>query len=339
MKKAVIFVIVIISALILSVSCTQSYPNGSNTGFSGEKADELRLVGTIGPLSIPMAYLAENNSLEEVANKTTFEVWANPSQLQAILSGGQADFVSMPTNSAAIFYNRGMNLQLLDSSIWNILYIVTADTSINSISDLKDKSLLVPFQGAAPDAVLKNICQSSGLNMEKDIELVYVTDAIQASQMLLSGQYDYALLSEPSATSAIAKGSSSGLELKRALNMKTEWEKVSDGSSSTPIAGTVVLGEIAEKQEIVEVFLSEYEKAVSWMMNNPVEAGELGERALSEQGFKAEVLTASLQNIDWNFTEAADAKGDLEEYFRALSETSSDFIGGKIPDEGFYYGK
>ncbi len=44
------------------------------------KINTIRLVGTIGPLSIPLAYMFENNSLASVAEKTTFSTWATPVQ-------------------------------------------------------------------------------------------------------------------------------------------------------------------------------------------------------------------------------------------------------------------
>jgi NitT/TauT family transport system substrate-binding protein len=303
------------------------------------RIDTVRLVGTIGPLSIPLAYMVEHNSMSSVANKTTLEIWANPTQLQAIVSGGQGDFVSLPTNSAAMFYNKGVSLQLLDSSVWNILYLVTPDTSVKSVQDLKGKRVVVPYQGAVPDGIFQAVLKRQGLDPAKDIDIFYAPDPVQASQFLVSGQEKYSLLSEPSATSVILKARASGKTLVRALNMQTEWRKGTGDSSSTPIAGTVVLGAMKDRPDIVKVFSSEYQKAVKWMLANPEEAGKIGARVLAEQGFTAEVLTESMQNIDWRFVTAADTRSDLEAFFGALAQVSPNFIGGKVPDGGFYGAK
>jgi NitT/TauT family transport system substrate-binding protein len=331
-KFRVIIVLFIALSLLMTPSCGNSTPTTS-------KLPKIRLVGTIGPLSIPLAYMVEHNSLASVADETTLEIWANPTQLQAIVTGGQADFVSLPTNSAALFYNRGISLQLLDSSIWNILYLVTADTTITSVIDLKGKKVVVPYQGAVPDAIFRVVLKQHSINPDSDIEIIYAPDPVQGSQLLLTGEEQYAILSEPSATSVILKGQSSGKDFVRALNMSTEWQKATTQTSPTPVAGTVVLGNIKDRPDVISAFLTEYEKAIKWMLANPAEAGEVGAKVLTEQGFSADVLTQSMQNIDWEFIPAQDARLNIEAFFNALAGISLNFIGGKLPDEGFYYRK
>ncbi len=281
--------------------------------------------------------MQQNNVLASIADRTELNIWATPTQLQAIITGGQGDFVELPTNSAATFYNKGVSLKLLDSSIWNILYLITPDTAIKSVTDLKGKTVVVPYQGAIPDAMFKFICQKQGINPDTDLTILYAPDPVQASQMLISGQQKYVLLSEPSVTSAILKGKSSGLTFVRALNMQTEWQKATGGKNSTPIAGTVVLGALKDRPDIVNTFITEYQKAIQWMLANPVEAGNVGAKVLAEQGFTAAVLTESMKNIDWKFVSAVNARPDLEAFFDALAQVSPNFIGGKLPDNWFYY--
>ena len=300
------------------------------------KVDNIRLIGTIGPMAIPLAYMAENNVLSSVANKTTFSVWATPTQLQAIIAGGQGDFVSLPSNSAATYYNKGVSLRYLDNSIWNILYLVTSDPNIKSVKDLKGKTVSVPYQGAVPDAMFQSLCKQAGMDPAKDLTIFYTPDPVQASQRLLTGQDAYVLLSEPSATSAIEKGKSTGTTYFRAFSMANEWNKTS-ASKTTPIAGTVVMGDLKNRPEIVKVFVTEYAKAVQWMLANPADAGQVGARALADQGFTAPILTESMQNIDWRYQSSADVRPDLEAFFNTLSLVSPNFIGGKLPDDGFYY--
>jgi NitT/TauT family transport system substrate-binding protein len=342
--RMLIWVLVLISLLLIP-ACSPDGPVITTISTTPgpdsiqTKVENIRLIGTIGPLSIPLAYMVENNVLSSITQKTSFSIWANPTQLQAIISGGQGDFISLPTNSAATFYNKGVPLQLIDSSIWNILYLITSDTSLKSVTDLKGKRVVVPYQGAIPDAMFRFVCQKQGLNLDKDIEIYYTPDPIQASQLLLTAQEKYALLSEPSATSVILKGKASGLNFIRALNVKTEWDKAAGGQFSTPVAGTVVLGDIKNRPVLVNIFKSEYQKAIQWMLANPVEAGNVGASALVEQGFTAGVLTESMKNIEWRYISAKDARSDLENFFGTLMQISANFVGGKIPDNGFYFGQ
>jgi NitT/TauT family transport system substrate-binding protein len=341
MKKIAILCILAVLLLWAATACgsggTATTSPASPGSPSAARLDTVRLVGTIGPLSIPLAYMEQNNSLASIADETTLTIWSTPGQLQAIITGSQGDFVSLPTNSAANFYNRGVHLKLLDSSIWNILYLVTADTGITTLTDLEGKRVVVPYQGAVPDAIFRFVCQEQGIDPDTDLEIIYAPDPVQASQLLLTGREQYVLLSEPSATSVILRGQQSGITFVRALNMETEWEKATGGESSTPVAGTIALGDIADRPEIINTFMAEYQKAIQWMLDNPVEAGNLGAEVLAEQGFTPEVLTESMNNIDWRFTPAADARPDLEAFFNALATVSPNFIGGQIPDDDFFY--
>ena len=61
------------------------------------------------------------------------------------------------------------------------------------------------------------------------------------------------------------------------------------------------------------------------------------ETELPELGLKAAPMTESLKNITWEFTPAAQARPSLEAFYQALSEISPEVIGGKLPDDGFYY--
>jgi NitT/TauT family transport system substrate-binding protein len=281
--------------------------------------------------------MVENNSLASVAQKTSLSIWATPAQLQAIITGTQGDFLSLPSNAAALYYNKGVKLQYLDNSVWNILYLVTADTSIKSMVDLKGKTVLVPYQNAVPDAMFQSLCQQYGLDPAKDITITYAPDPIQASQSLLKGTDKYVLLSEPSATSVILTGANSGLNFVRAINVGAAWHNSTDGNSVTPVAGTIVLGDMKDHPDIVKVFMAEYAKAVAWMLTNPDQAGEVGARALAQQGFTAPVLTASTKYTEWRYVKAIDARSDLEDFFNTLSKVSPNFIGGKLPDDGFYF--
>ncbi len=314
-------------------------PSGCNTAEVSGKLPVIRFVGTIGPLSIPLAYMVKNNVMNEVAETMSLQTWATPQQLQAVIVGGQADFVSLPVNAAATFYNKGMELKLLDCSIWNILFLVSSDPGIESVADLAGKRIVVPYQGAVPDAVFSYILQNSTLDMKEDVDIYYTPDPVQASQLLISGQEQYALLSEPSATSVITRAASSGTSLHRNLDMNEEWVLASGGTSQSAIAGTIALGGMTANDEVIAVFLEKYREAVTWMMENPVEAGELGAEVLSEQGFTAEILTGSLENITWRFVPASEGYQDIEAFLLALMSVSVNYTGGRLPDKEFYYEK
>jgi NitT/TauT family transport system substrate-binding protein len=329
--------LVIVLALTAIVAAGCGSPTTTTSPGAVPKLDKLTLVAPPGPMAIPLAHIAVNNKLASVAKKTELVVWENAEQLKAIVAGKQGDFVTMPSNSSAIFYNKGLALKLLDVSVWNITYLVTSHPDAVSFADIKGQSLVVSLQGSVPDVMFQYIATKEGLDPLKDFKLRYVTDPTQAAQLLLSGQVENAVLSEALATAAILQSKSSATPLRRAFAFDKAWAQAVGGSALSPIAGTVATAGVMDKPEVVAAFQREYKAAVEWMLANPAEAGKLIETSLPELGLKAAPMTASLQNITWKYTPAAEARASLEAFYGALAELSPEVIGGMLPDDGFYY--
>ncbi len=319
-----------------TVAPTTTSEAATTTSAAVTKLEKLTLVAPPGPMAIPLAYMAVNNKLADVADKTEVVIWENPDQLMAYVAGGQGDFVTLPSNNSAIFYNKGIKLQLLDISVWNITYLITRDPAAASFASIKGQSLTVPFEGSVPDLMFQYIAKAEGLDPQKDFDLRYATDPTQAAQLLLSGQVDNAVLSEALATAVLLQTKTAEKPLRRALAFDEAWVEASGGTES-PIAGTIATASVLDKPEVVAAFQREYEAAVSWMLDNPEEAGQLVETQLPQLGLKAAVMTASLQNITWRYTTAVDARVSLEAFYQALSELSPQVIGGKLPDDAFYF--
>ena len=308
----------------------------TSTSAPTGKLDKLTLVAPPGPMAIPLAYMAVNNKLADVANKTEVVIWENTDQLKAYVAGKQGDFVTMPSNSSAMFYNKGLKVQLLDISVWNITYLITSDAAAAGFADIKGQSLAVPFQGSVPDLMFQYIVKAQGLDPQKDFKVRYATDPTQAAQLLISGQVQNAVLSEALATAVILQTKATAKPLHRALAFDKAWTEASGGTES-PIAGTVATASVLGRPDVIAAFEREYAAAVQWMLANPEEAGKLMETQLPQLGLKAAVMTASLQNITWKYTTAVDARASLDQFYQDLSELSPEVIGGKVPDDGFYF--
>jgi len=86
---------------------------------------------------------------------------------------------------------------------------------------------------------------------------------------------------------------------------------------------------------VVKRFKEEYNKSLAWYKANPKEAGELIVKTLSmldAVGVADSIPYVKLESID-----AKTAKKDLEFFFNILKKNNPKTIGGKLPDDGFYY--
>lgn len=110
---------------------------------------QLVLAGPPAAVSFPLLHMMESGALAEVADEVSFRLWSNPDQLRALALDGKADFMAMPTNVAANLYNRGVDLQLTNVSVWGVLWIVSRNPDLNTLADFRGEEIAVPFRAAS----------------------------------------------------------------------------------------------------------------------------------------------------------------------------------------------
>ena len=110
--------------------------------------DEQKIVvaGPIASVSHPLFYMIENDVLKDLNKKIEFRLWNNPDELRALILRGDVDFIALPTNVAANLHNKGVDLKLLNVSVWGILQLISRDKDLKTIEDFKGKKIVVPFR-------------------------------------------------------------------------------------------------------------------------------------------------------------------------------------------------
>jgi NitT/TauT family transport system substrate-binding protein len=300
-----------------------------------QKVDKIVLSTPFSPLAMPMAYILENNLLEEYADSVELVVWNNPDQLRAQMSGDDVDFVSIPSNTASIFYNKGVNLKMLKVSIWRVFYIVSEDTTVRGIEDLRGKKVLIPFRGDQPDLVFQSVCQRAGLDPMKDLEIQYVPSPQDIVMNLVGGKADYGLMIEPVATIASMRGAEKGKKITRVVDLQEEWGRLLNLEPRFPNAGVAAMPIILEYPEIVDTFAEIYDQAVEWSTAHPKEAGLLAAKYV--KGVPAPAFAKALEYTTFESHSSAVVKKELETMFTEFLDLNPASIGGKLPDDALYY--
>ncbi len=312
----------------------------SNTLIAGEKLDKIVISGPFASVSHPILHMIETNALSDVADKIEFKLWKNPDELRAMAIKGDVDFIALPTNTAAILNNKGVDIKLLNVSVWGILGMISRDNSLKSLKDFKGKKIAVPFRADMPDIVFKQLLKKEGLDPKKDFELVYVASPVDAMQMLIMRRIDHALLAEPAISMALRKTKSFPVsivapELYRSVDLQEEWGKIFGTNGDVPEAGVAVLGRM-KNEHVIKRFQEEYAKSLAWYKANQKEAGKLVVKTLdmlNQDGVADSISHARLKNLT-----AVEAKKDLEFFFNILKEEDPKSIGDKLPKDSFYYG-
>ncbi len=312
-----------------------SEQNNSISTGNNQTLNRISIGGSPIVITILMAYLAKQSQLQEAVKEIDFRIWKNHDQLRADAVSGTLQVSATPTSLAANLYQKGVGIKLLNVLVWGILYVFSTNKNVNTWQDLKGKTILVPFRGGLPSQLFTFLAKANNLNPQTDIKIEYTSDFAQAVQLLLAGKGDIALLSEPAGTGAEIRGKQQNLQVRRILNLQEEWGRVTKRKPRIPQAGTLALTSLIDQHpEVIQVIQTELKSAVDWVKQNPDDASELGAENL---GLKAPIVKNSLQYTPLEMVSAAEAKEELEFWFERLIEQNPKFLGGKLPDDGFYY--
>ncbi|EGB13310.1 ABC transporter substrate-binding protein [Pseudodesulfovibrio mercurii] len=295
--------------------------------------EKLVLSGPPAPLSLPLVRLAQQSPAGLPAME--MKQWRNPDIMRAWMVSGEAQVSAAPANAAAILYNKGLPVRLLDVNNGGILSLLTRDPSVKDFTDIKGKKVLLFYRGDIPDTIVRYLAAKQGIDPDADMTVSYADSPFEALQMLLSKRADTVLLPEPAAMAAVLKAKASGMELHRIV-LQDVWEKVTGNTLFLPLGGTICQASMAEKEpQTVAALRTGIGQAVDWINAHPAEAAQ---QSADFFGLKAPVLQKSLETFPIRRLPAAEARKDLEFYYKALMELSPKLTGGKLPDDAFYLG-
>ncbi|MGP2657531.1 ABC transporter substrate-binding protein [Malaciobacter sp. WC5094] len=305
-----------------------------------QNEEKIVVAGPFASVSHPMILMQNSDAFKDIGKKIEFRVWRNPDELRALALNSDVDFIAVPTNVAANLFNKGVDIKLLNVSVWGILGLVSRDSSLKTLKDFKGKEIVMPFKFDMPDIIFEQIVKKQGLDIKKDFKLKYVSSPIDAMQQLIMRRVDHALLAEPAISIALRKTKSFPLkviapDLYRSVDLQKEWGKVFNVEAKVPQAGIAYLGKTKGNEKLIEKFLIEYDKALSWYQKNPKEASKIIVKALPM--LEEEGLADSIKYVQLSSISANESKKDLEFFFDVLKKSNPKLIGGKNPDDGFYY--
>ena len=333
-----------ISALLLVICMAVLFTgcgDGSGTSAPGTASAEkvkINIAALKGPTGIGMARLMEQDEKGETANDYNFTVSGAPDDVTAKLINGEYDIAAVPTNNAAMLYNKtDGDIKMLALNTKGVLYMLDSTGSIKSVADLRGKKIYATGKGSTPEYVLSYVLSQNGIDPERDVEIEYLSEHAELATYIAAGTAQIALLPEPNVTTVL----SSNENVKIALNMTEEWDKIaekeSDGSILT-MGCVVVRSEFLESnKKAVDAFLKEYQASINYTSEHLDETAQLCEKY--EIIPKAEVAKKAIPNCNIFFASGEDMKNYTDNFFKVLYSYNPASEGGKLPNDGIYYVK
>ena len=304
-------------------------------GIAAARADDgLTLWGPPGGPSVALAHMVAHNRLSDHGD-IGFKLWRTPDQLRAGLGAGTMPACLVPSYIAAIVANRGLGVGLLNVMSWGVHYLISSDKAGNRLTDLAGRRLLLPFKQDMPDLVTQYMMRADGMTPGADVRIDHADDPLHAFQMLTGGQADSAILPEPLATGAILQGLLNAVPMRRVLSLQDEWGRITGRAPRIPQAGMMIAQSLLEaRPDLIRDLQTETVRSIAWSAHNPVSAGRIGADYMD---IKAPVIEKSIPFSNLAAVGAKEARDDLEYFFTVLAEIDPQIIGGRLPDDGFYF--
>ena len=321
--KYTILITLLISIIVLS-ACSGA---GSQDG-----PEKIRVAALNGPTGMGMVKMMEDAQEGEDSNYE-FSTYGAPDELLGKVINGEVDIAALPTNMASVIYNKtDGQIQLAAINTLGVLYVLEDGNEINSIEDLKGKKINVSGKGATPDFILQYLLKEHGIDPEKDVELDFSMQHADLAAAVAAGDAKIALLPQPHVTSALMKNEN----IRIALDITQEWEKVVGETNPLPMGCIVVQKEFAEKYPaVLDDFMNQYEDSVKWVNENHGEAGQL----IEKHGIlpNAKLAEKAIPKCNIVFLAGEEAKSPMNEFLKILLELNPASVGGELPGEDFYY--
>ena len=302
--------------------------------FAGEEASRLRVSGPAVAETLPLLAMSRAGVLPGISRSVLFSPWNSPDQLCAMIATDGVDAAIMTTASACTLGNKGVPaavVALFSSPVW----LMSTDASLSRLSDLDGREILLPFgPGEMPDLLLRALSGQAGVRFSPR----HVGNALEAVNLLLLGQGNCALLSEPAATLAVSRASAQArpgtpVPAKR-LDIRDAWREVFPEHPDLAQGALAMVGPLARDAASRGALRAAYVRAAGWVATHPREAVGLAGEGFPALGSQA--VDGILPGADVRLVTGPAGEAAARFFLGLLHGMSPASIGGRLPGPEFF---
>lgn len=312
-------------------------PDEGNNIESGNDPEPVKpvnvnIIGLKGPTSIGMIKLIDEKALNSDKYIVEYSTVEAPDMINGKVINDEVQIAAVPTNLAAVLYNKTEGkVQFLAQNTLGVLYAVGKE-DISSLEQLEGKRVAISGKGAVPEYAMNYLLSQKGLTDK--VSLDYMPDHASVAQALIAGDIDVAILPQPFVTQVGMKNP----DIKILIDLNKEWEIASNKNSVLSMGCLIINKEFAENNaDFVTEFLKAYEESVNFVNSNPAEAAQLVEK--NEIINNAALVEKAIPYCNIVYKDAQGAKDEINAFLQVLFDSDNKSVGGKLPDESFYYKK
>ena len=135
-------------------------------------AEPMRIAALKGPTAMGMVQMmdAEDSARE-------FTIASAVDEIPPMIVKGSVDVAAVPANLASVLYNNTEGaVEVLAINTLGVLYIVENGDSINSVEDLRGKTIYASGKGATPEYALDYILTGNGIDPSADVTIEWKSE-------------------------------------------------------------------------------------------------------------------------------------------------------------------
>lgn len=308
--------------------------NAENTNeaenIDKEKVD-INIAALKGPTGMGMVKLMEDAEGDSTANNYNFTIAGEADVISTGLIKGEFDIAAVPCNLASVLYNKtNGQIKIAGINTLSVLYIIETGNTINTVEDLKGKTIYSTGYGTTPQYTLNYLLSLYGLDPEKDLTIEYKTEATEVAAMLENSEDAIAMLPQPFVTTVMMNND----RVRIAIDIEKEW--TTQNEDSGVVTGVVVVNSefLNNHPEAVEEFLDEYQQSAEFVNNNVDSAADLVEKFGL---FKAVAAKKAIPYCNITLIRGLEMKEKVSGYLNILFNQNPNAVGGAMPADDFYH--
>lgn len=280
------------------------------TACGNMDAKEINVATLNGPTGIGMVQLMDDYNVE---------VYQSPTDVAAKVLKGDCDIAALPSNMAAVLYNKSKgNIVELATIAMGNLYIVQNGNEKLTLESLKNKTIIASGQGGTPEFVLKKIAPEANVK--------WIASHADVVQAVMKNDGAIGMIPEPFVSTALAQNDNINI----AFDLNDLWKDAT--GEELPMGVLVATKAFADEHSSdIDAFLDVYEESVDFV-NDASQSADL----VVEKGFFANEKLAEKAIPGCKIVLNRDKKV-IENFYEQLFDLNPKSIGGKLPDEEFFY--
>lgn len=315
MKKLLSLFCVLTLCTALFAGCASSNQDGGSGDVPAADPVNVRIAALKGPTAMGMVqFMDQVDSGVLTDNNYTFSIAAAIDEVTPMLAKGELDIAAVPANVSSVLYNNNSaGFQVLAINTLGVLYIVESGNTVQSMEDLRGKTIYASGKGATPEYALNYILSANGIDPTADVTIEWKSEHAECLSALMAQENAIAMLPQPFVTTAQTKSD----QIRVALDLTQEWDALQEGNEtpSALITGVVVARRefVEQNPDAVSTFLDHYKTSVEYVNSNTDGAAQLvGQYEI----VTAEVAEKALPACNITFIEGKEILCGKVRYFR-----------------------